>query len=119
MDRKGFSLVELLACIALLGVILGIGLYSAKGTLSTTLSTLNGVSTDSIYSASKSYVLENGVTWYHQDIEYTCVKIDDLVDAGYFDMAEVTSYKDNTVKLVRDPITKTITSVSLVDTCGD
>ena len=39
MNRKGFSLVELLGCLAIMGIILCIGLYSAKGTLATSVST--------------------------------------------------------------------------------
>ena len=37
MNRKGFSLVELLGCLAIMGMILCIGLYSAKGTLATSV----------------------------------------------------------------------------------
>ena len=48
MNRKGFTLIEFLGCMALLGVILAIGLYVTRGTLATALSTLTDV--DPIYS---------------------------------------------------------------------
>lgn len=118
MNKKGFSLVELLGCIALLAVILCIGLYSARGTLSTTLTTLDSISISDIYDATRTYILENKITWIHKDNEeYTCVDIDSLVDAGYFDEEEVKDYKDNKIKVIRDSKTKVIDNIDLVDTC--
>ena len=61
MNNKGFTLVELLGCLVLLGFVLGIGLYSARGTLSTTLTTLDQVSENEIYDSAEIYLMENGV----------------------------------------------------------
>ena len=118
MNRKGFTLVELLACLVLLGVILGIGLYVTKDTLSTSLSTLNDVSTSQIYSAAKLYVIENSTSWINvDDEEYTCLTVNELVDDGYFEESEVSTYQDNIIKVIREPKTKVINSVKLVDVC--
>lgn len=118
MNRKGFSLIELLGALLILGVILCIGLYSARGTLATTLSTLNNVSVNEIYDAAESYVLENGVTWINDGNEYTCLIVNDLVDAGYFDQMEVSSYKDEQIKVIRNAKTKVVTNVDLVSECN-
>lgn len=117
MNRKGFTLIELLGSLLLLAVILGIGLYTTKGTLATSLSSLISVSENEIYSASKSYVFENEVVWINNGNEYTCLTLDDLVDGGYFDMNEVLSYKDDVIKVFRDTDTKVIIDTIFVDVC--
>ena len=118
MNRKGFTLIELLGCLMLLGVILCIGLYTTSGTLATALSTLTDVSISEIYNASKSYVLENAVTWYNDGEEYTCVAVRNLVDSGYFSYDDVSSYITNGIKLTREPKTKVISNVDLVSQCN-
>lgn len=119
MNRKGFSLIELLGCLVLLAIIMCIGLYSARGTLATTLSTLNDVSTGEISDAAINYVLENSTTWINSnDEEYTCLTVDELVDGGYFKDEDVKSYKDKQIKVIRDSKIKTINSSRLVDECN-
>ena len=117
MNNKGFTLVELLACLALLGVVLGIGLYVTRDTLSTTLTTLTDVSEKEIYDTAKIYVLENKVEWKNAQVEYTCITVNNLVEKGYFDFDEITSYKDKKIKLERDKQSKVIDSVRFVDSC--
>lgn len=117
MNNKGFSLIELLGSLIILGVILGIGLYTARGTLATTVSILNNVSENEIYDASKLYVVENSVEWIDNVEEYACLTVLELVDAGYFDNNEVDFYKNNKIKLIRDKNTKVINDIKLVDIC--
>jgi len=117
MNNRGFTLVELLGCLVLVGVVFGIGLYSTRGTLSTTLTTLNSVSENEIYNAAENYLIENGIRWINTGDEYACVGIDDLVDMGYFDYDEVVNYKDMVVRIERDIVTKVINVRELVDNC--
>ena len=117
MNNKGFSLVELLGCLVLLGVILGIGLYSSRGTLSTSLTIFDQVSENEIYDAAEIYLLENGGKWINNGEEYSCVKVSSLVDMGYFEYGEITNYSDKYVKVVRDSITRVISDRELVDEC--
>ena len=117
MNKKGFTLVELLACLALLGVILGIGLFVTRGTLATTLSTLTDASVREIYDSASVYVLENKITWIKNSEEYACVTVNNLVEKGYFEEGEVISYKDKIIKVERDMDAKTINSVRFVDVC--
>lgn len=118
MNKKGFSLIELLGYLAIFGIILCIGLYSAKGTLATTLSTLNDISVNEIYSAAKTYISENKITWVNDGIEHTCITISALVDSGYFKENEVITYKDKLVEIIRDPIIKVITNTTIVEECN-
>ena len=117
MNRKGFTLIELLGCLALLGVILCIGLYTARGTLATALSTLTDASVSQIYNATNNYILENKITWINKGEEYVCVEIESLVDSGYFSEKDVVNYKNEFVRVVRDSKTKTITEMSLMGDC--
>lgn len=118
MNKKGFTLIELLMCLVLLGFVLGLGLYVTRDTLSTSLSTLTDVSINQIYDAAELYVTENGVSWINIDNkEYTCLSVDNLVDMGYFDYDEVTSYNGNIIKVERLSTSKVVNSVRFVDRC--
>ena len=118
MNSKGFTLIELLACLALLGLVLAIGLFVTRDTLATSLSVLTNVTHSQIYDATYSYVLENKITWTNVNgEEYTCLTVKDLVDEGYFDSDEVTTYKNDMIRVVREPKTKVIDRIRLVDEC--
>jgi len=117
MNNKGFTLFELLGCLVILAVILGIGLYTTRGTLATTLSTLTDVSRNEIFDASKMYILENKTTWFNNGEEYTCLTVDNLVDAGYFESGEVTTYKNDIIKIVRDSKTRVVEKIEFVSEC--
>ena len=117
MDRKGFTLIEMLGCLAILCLVLCIGFFVTKDTLATTLSTLTDVSENQITEAASLYILENKTVWNNDGEEYVCLTVQDLVDKGYFDRNEVLSYKNKKIKIVRNSTTKVIDSVSLIDSC--
>ena len=118
MNRKGFTLIEMLGCLALLGLVLGIGLYVTRDTLSTSLSTLTSVSDNQIKEAATLYVSEIRMTWINEsNEEYTCLTIKELVDAGYFDLEDVMDYKDDYVRISRTPKTKVIEKIQILDEC--
>ena len=118
MNRKGFTLIEFLGCMAILGVVLALGLYVTRGTLSTTLSTLTEISENEVYETAKTYVLENNITWIEANQEYTCVTVQNLVDAGYFKNEEVATVSNNIIKITRDNNTKVINDVKYVSKCN-
>ena len=117
MNNKGFSLIELLGCLMILGIILGIGLYSARGTLGMMNDSMKQVSVNEIYDASSLYVIENSTKWINDGEEYACFNVLEHVDYGYFDYEEVERYKDKLIKIIRDSNTKVIDNISLVDGC--
>lgn len=117
LNRKGFTLFELLASLIVLGVILGVGFYLARGTLATTVDAMNGVGEREVYDAAELYVLENNVSWINDGDEYTCLMVDQLVDMGYFDSGEVSDYQDRKIKVVRNSVSKVISDVKFVDVC--
>lgn len=117
LNRKGFTLFELLASLIVLGVILGVGFYLARGTLATTVDAMNGVGEREVYDAAELYVLENNVSWINDGDEYTCLMVDQLVDMGYFDNGEVSSYQDRKIKVVRNSVSKVISDIKFVDVC--
>ena len=117
MNNKGFTLVELLGCFVIIALVLGIGLYTTRATLSTSKTSLDTVSENEIYDASKMYAIENLVVWSEGDNQYGCISVKNLVNMGYFSEEEMESYKDKFVKLVRDANTKVVNDASIVDVC--
>jgi len=117
LNSEGFTLFELLGCLIILGIILSIGLYSARGTLATTDTIMNKISKNDIYDAAGLYVIEYPKSWYSGYEEYTCVSVEELVDYGYFDTDEVIDYLGKNIKIVRDSSTKVINKTEFVDVC--
>ena len=117
LNNRGFSLIELLGSLALLALILCIGIYRAGDTLSTSLTILDNISENEIKNSAEIYVIENPVSWIHDNGEWTCITTLDLVDKGYLDEDDIISYKDKEIKIVRDSSSKVITSVLIVDSC--
>ena len=117
MNNKGFSLIELLGSLIILGVILGIGLYSARGTLGALDDSMNQVSENEIYDAASLYVIENPIRWINDGEEYTCFDILELVDYGYFEQDEIEKYYNNSIRIVRNGNTKVIENITFVDSC--
>ena len=119
MNNKGFTLIELLGCFVLVAIVFGVGIYFTSGTLSTALTTVDMVSENEIYSASKTYVLENNTRWkIENDLEYACVSIFDLVESGYFESEEVSEYVSDFAKVFRNNNTKVIDNVKIVKECN-
>ena len=81
MNKKGFTLIEMLACLALLGIILTIGILVSKDTLATTMTQLSNVSDSEVYQAVRYYVVEENTNFNNQG--YTCVTLKDVIDMGY------------------------------------
>ena len=114
MKKNGFTLVELLVSLAVLGIVLAIGIYSTKGTLATSLTGFRNVSDNEIFTAARNYVIGENISLENG---YTCVYVKDLVDYGYIENIESTQVLDRLVKVSRSNITKTIDKINYVDTC--
>ncbi len=119
MNRKGFTLIEMLACLAILGLVLGIGLYATKDTLATTFVDLNKVSDNEIFDTAEVYVQEYPRGWNTdtQGNEYTCLDVKELVDYGYFDETDVGSSFDKIVKIIRNMSTKVVIDRDYNESC--
>lgn len=119
MNRRGFTLIEMLACLAVLGLVLGIGLYATKDTLSMTVNSLNKVSDNEVFDAAELYVSEVNSNWNidNQGNEYTCVLIGNLVDFGYFNEEEVEDIINNKVKITRNINNKVVINTNYALDC--
>ena len=64
LNKKGFTLVELLVCLVVIGIVCGIGFGLVRGTWSKPMDTIDKISQNEIYDAAKTYVLESNVSFY-------------------------------------------------------
>lgn len=114
MNRCGFTLIEMLGCIALLGIVLCIGLFANKNNLTTSLASLTD-SDEVIYEAAKDYVIDKNIS-FNKD-NYVCVSVSDLVLDGYLNKAFVKNNYSKAVKVVRNHKTKSITDTYYDEYC--
>ena len=82
--KKGFTLVELLAVIVILGVIALITVVSVNNILSDSKDSLSATQKHNVEEAAKAYYLKEGM-----DEEDTCISISELISKGYIEAKEV------------------------------
>lgn len=88
MDNKGFTLVELLAVILLLGIILTITLFSVNRTVKESENKISEIQIEKIEKSAEIYYLKEGINNSNDDIEH-CVNLSYLIEYGYLDNSNV------------------------------
>ena len=87
MKKRGFTLVELLAVVVILGLLLVVAIPQIQNQLLSKKSAVNAATLEMIYDATENYVSADPSTFqkvYINSSEYTsyCIQLQDLVDAG-------------------------------------
>ena len=100
MNKKGFTLVELLAVIIILGIIATITVVSVTDILSTSKDSTHDVKVKQIISKAEAYDIKKG------NNDLTCIDISTLLDSGYLNDDEVIDPKTRkpttgSVKIIR------------------
>jgi len=120
--NKGFTLVELLAVIAVLFLIVTIVIYTAMNVIDNAKSNSYKVTINNIQADANSYTLEDFSGYWLAGgaingwNEYQCVTVQNLIDSGYYDNDVLDSYVNEDrhvlatdyIYLERDSDTKTI-----------
>lgn len=113
-NNKGFTLVELLVSLAVLGIVLLIGIHAARGTAAAAVIGIKNVGDEDIFMAAKRYVTNENISMKKG---YTCMYVQDLVDHGYLVNPSDSEISSRLVKVSRNNVTKTISSIKYVDKC--
>ena len=111
MNRKGYSIVELLAILIVVGLVVGLSYTMLRGTFSSTDSQMDKVNDSEILDSARVYALENG-SFNSQG--YVCVRLKDLIDYGYI---KVDAFEDKLIKVIRNNFTMVIDKVEYVYNC--
>ena len=129
INNKGFTLVELLATIAVLAVVISFVVYVALNVVDNSKDKSYKVTINNIQANANNYILEelSSSTWVNvsgleNKYEYQCVSVGNLIDAGYFKSDVLDSYvtedrkvlSSDNIYLERSKDTKTITSSKLI-----
>ena len=108
LDRKGYTLIELLAVIIIIGLIIGFSTYGIIKSLNSSKETALVLSEKSIKEAAETYATEKSDdNNYWLDIEkkenkYFCTTIEELMNKGLLDKkAESTKFKKSDFVLVK------------------
>ena len=109
MNNKGFSLTELLAVLFLFGIVVSIGLYTTKATLSTTMTTLELVTDNQIFNAAKNYIIEQNIPFNNE--QKICVKVTELIEYGYLSNNIDDEIKQKIIQINKDINTKVISKI--------
>ena len=116
MKKNGFTLVELLISLAVLGVVLLMGLYATKGTAATSILGIRDITDNEIFSAAKNYVIGENISMKKG---YTCMYVKDLVDYGYLVNTSGQELENKLIKVFRNNTTKTIDNIKYVEVCDN
>ena len=102
MNNKGFTLMELLAVLVIIGVVFGITFYILRGTMATSLTQMDEAVNNQIYEAAKSYVIETN-------------QLQELIDYGYVNNVD---NPQQIIKITRNLETKVIEEIKYVEKCN-
>ena len=90
-DSRAFTLVELLATIAILGLVISITVFTGIRLIKNGKEKTYQTTKNNIEKYASNYLVENGDRLFYlskndkSDIEYQCVTLKNLIDTGYFD----------------------------------
>jgi len=101
---KGFTLVELLAVIAILGVIITISVVSVSGTINRSTDSGYKIIEDQMVEAAKQYVAEN----FGSIVNDSVVNLNTLINGGYLKDVKDPANKNDTCDYTNSKITVTI-----------
>jgi len=122
----GFTLVELLATLAILSIVVSIGVSVVTGVINKTKENAYETTINNVEAMAKNFIIENSedFSWFNGTdckgsgtCEYQCVTVKNLINSGYFtgDILESEIAKEtnldigNVVYIERDKVNKTIT----------
>ena len=111
MNRKGFTLVELLVSFVIIGLLFVLVVHLVRGTFATTMTQYDNITDNMIFDAAKSYALETNA---FGNSEYACVTVKELSEYGY--LVNVSDDR-RIVKVTRNNITKVIEEIKYTDEC--
>ena len=121
INKKGFTLVELLAIIVVLGIVASVGIYAINSSLKKAKEKTYQVTIKNVESQANNFLTENAGKLFFistgENTEYQCVTIQDLIDFGYLKdnvtespiAANRNVAKTDYIYLERDAVTKAIT----------
>ncbi len=115
--KNGFTLVELLSTILILGVIFSISIYLVVKNINDAKNNTELITYNNIKSAAKVYNDEVASYWNVKDeYEYSCISLGNMIEIGYFDENIINKSdkfsKDTMLKVVRDKDSKVIKETS-------
>ena len=115
--KNGFTLVELLSTILILGVIFSISIYLVVKNINDAKKNTELITYNNIKSAAKVYNDEVASYWNVKDeYEYSCISLGNMIEIGYFDENIINKSdkfsKDTMLKVVRDKDSKVIKETS-------
>ena len=115
--KNGFTLVELLSTVVILGVVLSVTVYIVMKNINKAKDNADLITYNNIKSVAKVYTDEVASYWnIKDDYEYSCISLGNMIEIGYFDENIINKSdkfsKDTMLKVVRDKDSKVIKETS-------
>lgn len=121
--KKGFTLIEMIAVIAIMGLITALILPNIVNQVSSKSNDISKASKDLIYTATELYIDDNSNQFSKGNNIY-CIKLQTLVDNGYLDkpLKDVSNNKniplDNLVKVSFNEYNEAVYELTDKDNCN-
>lgn len=115
--KNGFTLVELLSTVVILGVVLSVTVYIVMKNINKAKDNADLITCNNIKDISKIYTDEVASYWnIKDDYEYSCISLGNMIEIGYFDENTINKSdklsKDTMLKVIRDKDSKVIKETS-------
>ena len=115
--KNGFTLVELLSTVVILGVVLSVTVYIVMKNINKSKEDAELITYNNIKNAAKVYNDEVASYWNTKDnYEYSCISLGDMIENGFFDEDTINKNdklsKETKIKVIRDKDSKVIKETS-------
>ena len=115
--KNGFTLVELLSTVVILGVVLSVMVYIVMKNINKAKDDTELITYNNIKNAAKVYTDEVASYWnVKDDYEYSCISLGNMIEIGYFNEEDINENdkfsKDTMLKIIRDKDSKVIEETS-------
>ena len=115
--KNGFTLVELLSTIVILGIVVSVTVYIVMKNINKAKEDAELITYNNIKSAAKVYNDEVASYWNTKDnYEYSCISLGNMIEIGYFDEKVIDENdkfsKGTMIKVIRDKDSKVIKETS-------
>lgn len=115
--KNGFTLVELLSTIVILGIVFSIAVYLVVKNINDAKENAKKITYNNIKSIARVYNDEVSSYWsIKDDYEYSCISIGNMIELGFFDENTINNNdklsKDTKIKVIRDKDSKVIKETS-------
>lgn len=113
MNKKGFTLIEMLIWLLVIGILLIVAISLGRRTFATSLKDINTISDEKVFLAAEKYINDGNVDFNGES--YTCITTNELKEKGYLNRSlDINKF----IEVKINKLTKVVENIYYVSSCN-